>query len=90
MRITGYQKIRGNLHLIMNLSHPTESQMEKRLSILGDNERELDDMVLRDAEAFLDTKIALEESIKVVSDQIQYLDSVQQVREILMHDFLVQ
>ena len=59
---------------------PTEMQMEKRLAILGDNERELDDMVLRDAEAFLDTKIALEESIKVVSDQIQYLDSVQQVR----------
>ena len=54
--------------------------MEKRLAILGDNERELDDMVLRDAEAFLDTKIALEESIKVVSDQIQYLDSVQQVQ----------
>ena len=68
----------------VNLSRPTESQMEKRLSILGDNERELDDMVLRDAEAFLDTKIALEESIKVVSDQIQYLDSVQQVREILI------
>ena len=55
--------------------------MEKRLAVLGDNERELDDMVLRDAEAFLDTKIALEESIKVVSDQIQYLDSVQQVIE---------
>ena len=53
--------------------------MERRLAILGDNERELDDIVLRDAEAFLDTKIALEESIKVVSDQIQYLDSVQQV-----------
>ena len=57
----------------------TEAQMERRLAILGDNERELDDIVLRDAEAFLDTKIALEESIKVVSDQIQYLDSVQQV-----------
>ena len=55
--------------------------MEKRLAVLGDNERELDEMVLRDAEAFLDTKIALEESIKVVSDQIQYLDSVQQVIE---------
>ena len=53
--------------------------MEKRFAVLGDNERELDDMVLRDAEAFLDTKIALEESIKVVSDQIQYLDSVQLV-----------
>ena len=55
--------------------------MEKRLAVLGDNERELDEMVLGDAEAFLDTKIALEESIKVVSDQIQYLDSVQQVIE---------
>ena len=53
--------------------------MENRLAMLGNNEAELDHMILCDAESYLDTKIALEESIKVVSDQIQYLDSVQQV-----------
>jgi dynein regulatory complex protein 1 len=63
------------------LDGKSEEQMKARLQLLSANEKELNEMILLDAESFLDTKIALEENIKSVSDQIQYLDSVQQLNE---------
>ena len=66
---------------LRQLNELSESQMEKRLQLLVDNENELDAMVTREAEEFVDMKHTLEESIGGLSDQIQFFDSVHQLNE---------
>ncbi len=63
------------------LDQLSEGQMEKRLNMLTENENELNSMVTEDAVAFLEMKHALEDSIEVLSNQIQFVDSVHQLNE---------
>ncbi len=66
---------------LSRVDRKAQEHMEERLRLLNSNERDLDEMILADAEAFLDSKIALEANIKAVADQIQHLDSVHQLNE---------
>ena len=59
----------------------SERQMDHRLQLLLDNEEELDRMIREDGEDFVDMKHGLEDSISVLSDQIQFTEAIHQLNE---------
>ena len=66
------------LHDLNSLSG---QQMEHRLQLLQDNENDLDQMIREDSKAFVDMKHGLEDSITVLTDQIQFTEAIHQLNE---------
>ena len=64
------------------VSRTSEEQMEQRLKLLIEQEAELDDLIVKDAEAFIDMKNDMESNIAVLSDQIQFLEAIHQLNEV--------
>ena len=65
------------------VSRTSEEQMEQRLKLLTEQEAELDELILADAEAFVDMKNDMESNIATLSDQIQFLEAIHQLNEVL-------
>ena len=64
------------------VSRTSEEQMEQRLKLLKEQETELDELIVADAEAFIDMKNEMESNIAVLSDQIQFLEAIHQLNEV--------
>ena len=64
------------------VSRTSEDQMEQRLKLLTEQEVELDELIVADAEAFIDMKNEMESNIAVLSDQIQFLEAIHQLNEV--------
>ena len=64
------------------VSRTSEEQMEQRLKLLNEQEKELDELIVMDAEAFIDMKNEMESNIAVLSDQIQFLEAIHQLNEV--------
>ena len=65
------------------VSRTSEEQMEQRLKLLTEQEKELDELIVADAEAFIDMKNEMESNIAVLSDQIQFLEAIHQLNEVI-------
>jgi dynein regulatory complex protein 1 len=63
------------------VNRTAEDQMEERLKALRDQEKELDEIILADSEAFIEMKHKMEQNIATLADQIQLLDAVHQMNE---------
>lgn len=63
------------------VNRTSEDQLEDRLKTMKDQEKELDDLILADSEAFIDMKHQMERNIATLSDQIQFLDALHQMNE---------
>ena len=50
--------------------------------MLNEQEKELDELIVMDAEAFIDMKNEMESNIAVLSDQIQFLEAIHQLNEV--------
>mgnify|MGYP001349882150 CR=1 FL=1 len=50
--------------------------------MLTEQEVELDELIVADAEAFIDMKNEMESNIAVLSDQIQFLEAIHQLNEV--------
>ena len=57
-----------------------DEQLEQRLRLQQEQEAELEELIVVDADAFNDTKRRMERDIALLSDQIQFLDAIHQVR----------
>ena len=64
------------------VNRTSDDQMEQRLKLLSEQQEELDDLILTDAEAYVDMKHEMESSIAVISDQIQFLEAIHQMNEV--------
>ena len=64
------------------VSRTSEEQMEQRLKLLTEQEKELDELIVMDAEAFIDMKNEMESNIAILSDQIQFLEAIHQLNEV--------
>ena len=64
----------------MFLIRTFEEQLEQRLRLQQEQEAELEELIVVDADAFNDTKRRMERDIALLSDQIQFLDAIHQVR----------
>ena len=64
------------------VNRTSDDQMEQRLKLLSEQQAELDDLILTDAEAYVDMKHEMESNIAVISDQIQFLEAIHQMNEV--------
>ena len=64
------------------VNRTSDDQMEQRLKLLAEQQEELDDLILTDAEAYVDMKHDMESNIAVMSDQIQFLEAIHQMNEV--------
>ena len=55
--------------------------MEHHLQLLQDNENDLAQMILEDSKAFMEMNQELEDSITVLTDQIQFTEAIHQLTE---------
>ncbi len=62
----GYVKVK-----LEAVNRTSEDQMEARLKTLRDNEKELDDIIITDSEAFIEMKHKMEQSIGIVGSSCQ-------------------
>lgn len=60
----------------------SDKLMEDRIQLLHDNENELDRLILEDSEAFVDMKHEMEDNIRKLRDQLQFLDAIHQLNEV--------
>ena len=60
----------------------SRQQVEERLEMLRLNEESLDGLILGDAEAFTDMKHTLEDKIRQLSDQLQFMNATQSLNEV--------
>ena len=67
------------------VSRTSEEQMEQRLNLLQEQELELDELILADAESFVDMKNEMELNIAILSDQIHFLEAIHQLNEVIYY-----
>ena len=70
------------------VTRTSEEQMEQRLKLLTEQEAELDELILADAEGFVDMKNEMESNIATLSDQIQFLEAIHQLNEVSLIGYI--